>query len=139
MTNNPSNSRLEKLLNALVPFAQEMLSKHGEFYPFGMYLNTQDEIVVTGQDLHEEHPASQKVIDSLVQIFRNGKENILAAGIAFDSKVETDDHQKVDAIAVRLEERGGHTILAHFPYKKVDDKYEFGEPLFSEGEALFCL
>jgi hypothetical protein len=27
---------LNELLNALLPFAQEMLTKHGEFFPFGV-------------------------------------------------------------------------------------------------------
>jgi hypothetical protein len=35
---------LDELLNALLPFAQQLLSKHGEFYPFRSAMTTDGEI-----------------------------------------------------------------------------------------------
>lgn len=139
MENKALHSNLEKLLNSLIPFAQQMLEKHDEFYPFGMYINTKDEIVATGEDSYEDHPESQQVINSLIQIFQKQKQNILAAGIAFDSKIGIEDNQKSDAIAIQLEEKNGKAILAHLPYKKNNEKFEFGEMLFSKADSRFKL
>src|SRR5215211_3824043 len=62
---------LEELLNALLPFAQEMLTKHGEFYPFGASVDAKGEIAVQAADSCEENAASEKVIDMLVAGMRD--------------------------------------------------------------------
>jgi len=36
---------LDQLLNAVLPFAQQMLSKHGEFFPFGASMTIDGEII----------------------------------------------------------------------------------------------
>jgi hypothetical protein len=56
------NTLLEKLL----PFAEEMLGKHSEFYPFGMALDQDGEVVAYESDYDREMP-SEELIYSLVR------------------------------------------------------------------------
>jgi hypothetical protein len=52
---------LDGLLNMTLPFAQQMLSKSGEFYPFGATVTTKGETRLLAGDLGHEHPASADV------------------------------------------------------------------------------
>ncbi|MEA2711218.1 MAG: hypothetical protein QOF78_3819 [Phycisphaerales bacterium] len=38
-----ANPDLDELLNALIPFAQQMLAEHGEFFPFGASMDAKGE------------------------------------------------------------------------------------------------
>src|SRR5947207_3237886 len=53
---------LNELLNASLPFAQEMLAKHGEFFPFGRSMDVGGGIAHVAGWTGEEQPPSQEVI-----------------------------------------------------------------------------
>jgi len=53
---------LDGLLNMTLPFAQQMLAKGGEFYPFGATVTTSGETWLLAGDLGREHPASADVL-----------------------------------------------------------------------------
>lgn len=80
---------LDALLNDLLPFAQQMLAKHGEFYPFGGSITIEDKHVSVGAKGESDHPKSQQLIDLLTQAFRRDATTgqIRAAGICFDVRV----------------------------------------------------
>ena len=64
----PDNAKAdcEKLLAAFIPFAQEVLAKHGEFYPFGGYMTPNGEIVSVGAKINdEEYPRSTDLLEFL--------------------------------------------------------------------------
>jgi hypothetical protein len=61
---------LDLLLNAVLPFAQQMLAKHGEFFPFGTSMTTDGEIIANSAYDGDEQPPSQRLIDLLTQAFR---------------------------------------------------------------------
>jgi len=58
------------LLESLMPFAEEMLKKHGEFFPFGAAVSTAGE--VSGHATYDgnETPSPEEVIAGLVQAFQ---------------------------------------------------------------------
>src|SRR2546426_1377236 len=94
---------LDQLLNALLPFAQQMLSKHGEFYPFGSAMTTDGQIQAHGAYDGDEHPPSQQLIDLLTQAFRQqaAAGHIRAAAICYDIRTIPPGHsEKTDAICV---------------------------------------
>jgi hypothetical protein len=130
---------LEELLNALIPFAQEMLAKHGEFYPIGASVGAQGEIACVAGDVGEENPDSQEIIDLMVQgLSEQAKRGeIRAAAICYDSRiVPPDQTDKVDAIAVRSEHENGEAIEAYLPYHEAGrGKYEYDELFAVEGEG----
>jgi hypothetical protein len=61
-----AKAEAEQLLNAVVPFAEHMLTKDGEFFPYAMALKPAGEITpVAGFDGREQ-PPSQAIIDLLL-------------------------------------------------------------------------
>ena len=60
----------EEVMNALLPFAEEMLVKHGEFYPFAGAMMADGEIHYIGGYTGDEQPPSQEIIDLLKDGFR---------------------------------------------------------------------
>ena len=124
------------LLNALMPFAEEMLKKHGEFYPFGAAVNTAGEVSAHAADIGEEMPESGEVIALLTKGFqaevRAGK--LRATGICYDARI-VQDGKKVDAVIMSLEHVCGNASKACVPYSKgIFGKYRFGEMIVSLDE-----
>src|SRR5262245_16023188 len=98
----------DDLLNALIPFAQDMLKKHGEFFPFGAAVNSEGEIELAQADDGTEQPESTELIDMLQQGFREEAERgaIRASAICMDVRiVPPGETEKSDAISLHLEHR----------------------------------
>jgi len=133
---------LEELLNALIPFAQEMLAKNGEFYPFGASIDAQGEVIGQAADTGEEQPDSNDVIAMLVAGMREEAKRgeIRAAGICYDARVVPPGKtEKTDAIACRLEHASGEAFVTFVPYRKgFTGRYKYDELFASEGDqAVF--
>ena len=112
---------LDQLLNALLPFAQQMLAKHGEFYPFGSSMTTDGKIVAHGAYEGNENPPSQQLIDLLTHAFRQQAVvgQIRAAGICYDIRtIPPGQSEKTDAICMSLEHQSGEAGDICLPYKK---------------------
>ena len=117
------------LLEALMPFAENMLKKHGEFFPFGAAVSTAGEVSAHATHDLNETPPSEEVIASLVQAFqseaRAGK--IRATGICYDGRI-VQNGKKVDAVIISLEHVSGSASKTCVPYTKgMFGKYRFGE------------
>jgi hypothetical protein len=69
-----------------LPFAQEMLRKHGEFFPFAGSMSTSGEIAHVGGYTGDERPSSQEVIDLLIDGLRERATSgdLRAAAICLD-------------------------------------------------------
>jgi hypothetical protein len=133
----PERDDLDALLNSLLPFAQDMLRKHGEFLPFGAVMTTDGAIGLVAGDAGEEHPPSQEVIDLLADGMRARAEagEITAAGICFDVRLRTPDGKATDAIQVSLEHRAGDAASVLMPYSKGRfTGLKFGELSSAPGE-----
>jgi hypothetical protein len=134
-----SRPDLDALLNALLPFAQQMLKKHGEFFPFGASMTQDGAITLAGSYDGKEHPSPQEVIAWLVNTLKGQASagQIKAAGICFDVRVvPPQQHEKVDAIQVSLEHISGEAIDVFLPYRKgFFDKITYGELFASSGTS----
>jgi hypothetical protein len=116
----PERDELEALLDPLLNFAQDMLRKRGEFFPFGGTLSADGAVNLTAADTGDERPPSQDVIDLLVGGMRAQATagDIRAAALCYDSRFTPEGGQKTDAIAVSLEHREGDAVLVMQPYSK---------------------
>jgi hypothetical protein len=117
------------LLDALMPFAEQMLKKHGEFFPFGAAVSTSGEVSAHAADLGDESPSPEDVIARLVQAFQGEASGgaIRASGICFNGLV-VEDGKKVDAVIVNLEHVSGCASKACIPWSKgMFGKVRFGE------------
>src|SRR5207247_1674351 len=81
-----ANPDFDTLLNTLAPFAKQMLSKHGEFYPFGATMTPDGEVTANAGYEGNEQPETQAVIDLLTHAFRQqaAAGQIRAAGLCKD-------------------------------------------------------
>jgi hypothetical protein len=112
---------LDALLNPLLSFAQQQLSKRGSFLPFAANMATDGQIAMVGGHTREEHPAPNDLIeffvDCLSQKAAAGK--IRAAGICLDSRVlPSNGSKKTDAIWVQFEHAEGQCVDVYLPYRK---------------------
>jgi hypothetical protein len=116
----PERDDLDALLNPLLPFAQDMLRKHGEFFPFGAVMKAGGEVELVAGYTGSEQPSSQELIDLMVSGMRSraAAGEIKAAGICHDVRVRSEDGKTTDAIAVSLEHRAGVSIAVLMPYSK---------------------
>jgi hypothetical protein len=119
----------DALLQALLPFAEEMLKKHGEFYPFAMAMTTQGEVSAHMTYDGKEMPEPAQVLANLNQVFqeeaREGK--VRATGICSDGRISLNG-KETDAIIATLEHVSGEACKACVPYKKgLFGGYKFGQ------------
>lgn len=112
---------LNLLLQNLLPFAQQMINEHGEFFPFGATIDAEGKIALCGADTGSEQPPSQECSDLLLGGFKvQAKEGkIRACGIVYDVRtIPPGQTEKVDAICLRLEHNSGEAVDVYQPYLK---------------------
>jgi hypothetical protein len=123
---------------AVLPFAEQMLSRHGEFFPYGGAMRQGGELVsVAGYD-GKEYPPSADVIrlikESLVQAAHSNEYK--ATAVVYDVRVKMPStEEKSDAIAVSLNHRENYSVVVYFPYKITDGKLAVGAAFAQKGEA----
>lgn len=120
----------EVLLNDLVPFAEKLLVKCGEFYPVGAVLDIGGGIIHKASYTGEEHSKSQELIDLLRKGMRIDAKSgaIKAAAIAYDVRLGDGNPSGMsDAIAVALDHKDGYSVIVGVPYRLRDGDLEIGE------------
>ena len=119
----------EELLDYVMSFAEELLIKYGEFFPFGGAIDRAGNIVSVAAYEGREMPPSDALIEILEQGLRAKAANgdYLASALVYDCLVvPRGDTNKSDAIVAELEHRDGFAMTVHFPYK-----IEGGQPEFA--------
>lgn len=113
-TSQTAQDDLDGLLNVVLPFAQQMLDQHGEFFPFAASIDNGGELALAAGDPGQgEHPASTDVLATLVEGLRARRDDLRTVAICADVRL-TDS----DAAQVELENREGVAIVVLLPYKK---------------------
>jgi hypothetical protein len=106
-------------MSSVVPFAEEMLARHREFYPFGGTMSASGEIAHMGGWTGDEHPPSEEIVALLEDGFREGavQGRYKATALVVDVLVIPPGKSvKQDAIAVRLDHRDSYSVQVLFPY-----------------------
>jgi hypothetical protein len=103
---------LDGMLNAALPFGQQMLAKNGEFFPYGVSLSADGEAKMEASYPGGEHPQSSAVLDLLVSGLREKRDALRAVEIVADVRIQGG----ADAIRVELEHRDGHSMAVLLPY-----------------------
>ena len=117
MTKTPKEE-CEELMNTILPMAKKLLSEHGEFFPVGGAMQLDGSIAAVATFDGDEHPPSQKVIDSLMEAFRAGakQKKYKATALVYDIRtVPPGATEKTDAVAIRLDHLGGYSVLVVIP------------------------
>lgn len=133
-----AKSESEELLNVVLPFAEELLAKYGEFFPFGAAMNPLGGISHVAGYTGSERPPSSDVIDLLRSAFRlSGRSGeYRATALAYDVRVrapDSDSDAKSDAVAIELDHQDSYSVVVYFPYTLPEGVVEFGPPFAQAG------
>jgi len=123
---------LDGLLDASLPFAQEMLDKHGEFFPYALAVSASGETKdVAGDPGEGEQPSSDAVLRTLVEGLRSERDMLRAAAVVSDVRLSDSD-----AVRVELEHIEGQALVVLLPYRqrRLRRGIEYGEIRASQGE-----
>ena len=128
----------EALLDAALPFAENMLQQHREFFPYGYAMDKNGKTVaVSGYDSRERPPSSD-LIRQLKKVFVSGAKSgeYKATALVYDVRINLPGTgAKSDAIAVSLNHRDNYSVVVFFPYKFESAKLVVGDPIANQGEA----
>ena len=128
---------LDALLNFLLPSAEEMLAKHGEFHPFGAFMDGDGEITAVAAEPEDDDVTAEELAESLESALRTQAEDgdVKAAGLCLDVHVEPPDQNDFDAVQTSLDHRQDDAVDVFLPYERgADGEYSFGELLATPGE-----
>lgn len=115
---NRTKDDIQRIIDYCHMFAELMLNKSSEFYPFGAMINLKGELITFGfEDYETNKPKSQDVINELTKECNNylNKQKIRAYGIACDVRVSINDiGDKSDAILIDILHKEGLHIPKYF-------------------------
>jgi hypothetical protein len=123
---------LDGLLDASLPFAQEMLGERGEFFPYAAAITTTGETkFIAGDPGEGEQPTSVAVLQVLVEGLRAERDTLRAAAVVSDVR-----RSDSDAVRVELEHEEGHAIVVFLPYqrKRLRRGIEYGQITAGPGD-----
>jgi hypothetical protein len=116
-----------------------MLRQHGEFYPFGGYMESNGNIVHLGAaDDDTDRPRSDDLIfvvrGALQELARGNK--CIATALVFDVSVAVPgSNSKSDAIQACLDHREGNSAEVFFPYQVTGSEVVYGESFAQQGKC----
>lgn len=131
-TSEHVQSDLDRLLNTALQFADEMLRKHGVFYPYGAAITRDgDEQVFAADSGDEADPNPSEVLTSLVSGITEDKQDLRAAALVSDVTSE-----RTDAVMIHLEHADSMAMTVLVPYRQTEDDVEFDDLSATPTEAL---
>jgi hypothetical protein len=105
---------LDGLLATVLPVAEDLLARSGEFFPFGASVSRLGETSLTAADPGRgERPASDAVLADLLAAARSVSDAM--RGVAFVADVLV---QGSDAVRVELEHAEGVALVVLLPYSR---------------------
>lgn len=132
-TPQPIQDDLDGLVSTSLDAAHSLLTKNGEFFPFGMTVSNDGEVALAAADGLGEQPASTDVLDALLAGLRSHVSSYRAAALVSDVRANGGD-----AVRVEAEHRdGGPAIVILMPYAKkglVRKAVTFGQIAAGAGE-----
>jgi hypothetical protein len=124
-TSPETQDDLDGLLDAALPFAQQQIETHGEFFPYGVALDSDGTLgMLAGDPDGSEQPASLDVLAVLFDGLRSQRDQLRAIAVVSDVRLADSD-----AIRVELEHREGPAMAVFLPYRRspILEGFEFGD------------
>ena len=133
---------IQELLNFLLPYAEQMLNQHGEFYPYAAALDAEGELNAVGAEVDDDTPDVGELLLALHQGLREqaAEGAIRASGIAADvTLTDPDSGETTDAVQVELDHADADAVDIFVPYETEAEGIKFGELVAGEGrEPVFA-
>ena len=137
------SDEIQEILNFLLPYAEQMLSQHGEFYPYAAALGADGDLNAVATDVDDDDsPDVSEVLLALHQGLREraAEGAIRASGIAADvTLTDPDSGETTDAVQVELDHADADAVDIFVPYETEAEGIKFGELVAAEGrEPVFA-
>lgn len=120
---------LADLLHYCHSLAKYLLNEQEEFYPFGVYLNTENVIIQRLFNDGDDFPLSTGIINIIKYDFDHQliSGSILGSAITYEARVTNERFtEPTEVIVVRLNKKGMKNALLHYlPYRIIDNKVEY--------------
>jgi hypothetical protein len=117
---------IQNILDALLPFIENLLKEYGEFYPVATALNNDGELIHLDTFEGDDNPESENVIDYSKKELLSMRNSIQACCIFYD--VHLGD-ENTDAVAVLVESKTENlSFMFYQPYDIDQGKVVFGVP-----------
>jgi hypothetical protein len=133
---------IQEILNFLLPYAEQMLNEHGEFYPYAAALDSDGALNAVGADVDDDH--SPDVGEVLLALHEGLREQaaegaIRASGIAADvTLTDPDSGETTDAVQLELDHADADAVDIYVPYTSSGEGVTFGELVAAAGrEPVF--
>lgn len=128
---------IEQILNYLLPFAEQMLSKEGEFYPYAATMDAEGEVQAVSA-AGDERPNVGELLLALHTELRSqaSQGTIRASGIAADvTLTDPDSGEVTDAVQLELDHAETDAVDVYVPYETGTEGITFGELVAAAGQA----
>ncbi len=127
----------EELVNAVLPHAEQMLSAHGEFLPFGGAMTSDGAIAQLGVGEVHRDSSIEAVVEELKDQLRSGAgtNTYRATALVFPIQAQlpgADDD--TEAVAIALDHQENYSVILIIPYLLSDGAVEFGDAVAQQGE-----
>lgn len=125
----------QKLFDAVLPLAKELLLENEEFFPFGEIMKPNGAQVNLSVSNGEEKPSSSDLIDLLKNHYLESAQasEIIASALVYDVRVKG-----TDSIAVDLDHVSGYSVTVIVPYELTGTELHIGEMFTMKGKnAIF--
>ena len=134
-----AKAQVEALMNEVLPFAERMLAEHGEFHPFGGYLDPARRVVHAGARPKVKNATAARRHEMLIEAFKEVAKQKKAIAFAVVANVSLSDPtgDGHDAIKVFLEHVNGYCAEVFFRYEVRDGAIEITDTLAQQGEKTF--
>lgn len=129
---------LNEMLNAVLPFAQDMLVKEGGFYPFAVTMDGEGEMTAKSYEIDDEDTEPERVLFALAEEVRKetAEEALRAVALCWDARIQAGDEEELrDAVAVAVETPAGEAVEVFVPYGPALDPEGEGTIIFGDAVA----
>jgi hypothetical protein len=128
---------IEQILNYLLPFAEQLLSGHGEFYPYAATMDAGGEVQAVSAASDERPDVSELLLALHAELREQASRGaIRAAGIAADvTLTDPDSGATKDAVQLELDHAEIEAVDVYVPYERGTEGIEFGELVAAKGQA----
>jgi hypothetical protein len=127
-------AELDGLLQAAVPFAQQMLAEHGEFFPYGAAVSIDGDVRMVAADPGTgEHPDPTEVLDLLYRQLSGARDGLAASAVVSDVRLLDPPS---NAIRVELEHREGVAIAVLLRYDLLPEDGGTSQVVLSDVRAV---
>jgi len=132
---------IERLLQYLLPFAEESLNRDGEFYPYAATVASDGEVKSVSAAAGEEPDVGDLLLTLHAELREQAADGaIRASGIAADvTLTDPDSGTTTDAVQLELDHADAEAVDVYVPYETAGDGIKFGELVAAAGrEPVFA-